>query len=263
MDARYPDGRRRLAHLLGMVAHGPRCSARSPLMADPEQLTLPVDAGEIALLNADESSSIFSGCTGEGRARIRKLREQILELTAAGVGVKRIASALDLSPQAVRAVRASAWERGELDPMKERLGRQYLATADLLRAEALERIEDIPPQVLLLASAQAADKGQLLTGGATARIERAAQAPADLHALIDALPVVSSPVEADGAAHHKGGALAAPVGADTLDQGGRPGAAAAADPGTALGGDCQSAGSSASDGACASPCASRVEEGGR
>jgi hypothetical protein len=253
-----------------MVAHGSRRSARFALMPDAEQLTLPVDAGEIALLNADESSSIFSGCTGEGRARIRKLREQILELTAAGVGVKRIASALDVSPQAVRAVRASAWERGELDPMKERLGRQYLAAADLLRAEALERIEDIPPQVLLLASAQAADKGQLLTGGATARIERASQAPADLHALIDALPVVpelreenrtSCPVEAEGSAAHKGLALGAVVEVDAGAQVDERGARDAADPGATVGGDCQSAAPTRESAACASPCEPLGQEG--
>jgi hypothetical protein len=231
-------------------------------MQEAEQLALPVDAGEIALLNAPESSPIFSGCTGEARTRIRKLREQILELTLAGVGVRRIAAALDISPQAVRAVRASAWERGELDPLKERLGRQYLAAADLLRAEALERIDEIPAQVLLLASAQATDKGQLLTGGATARIERAAQAPADLHALIDALPV-AGPVEADGAAAYKGAPreLEAPSAAAAP---GRDPDTAAAAAGSALAvGDCQSAGSSGSDGDCASPCASRVEEGER
>ncbi len=222
-------------------------------MDDAEQLTLPVDAGEIALLNAEESSPIFSGCTGETRSRIKKLRSQILELTVAGVGVRRIAAALDVSPQAVRAVRASAWERGELDPLKERLGRQYLATADLLRAEALERIEEIPPQVLLLASAQAADKGQLLTGGVTARVERV-QAPADLHALIDALPVAADPVGPDGAPAHKGAVLELESGRGDLEQAQQSDAAVAADPGSALGGDCQSAALTTDGSACASPC---------
>lgn len=233
------------------------------MIHEAEQLALPVDAGEIALLNAPESSPIFSGCTGEARSRIKRLRDQILELTVAGVGVRRIAAALDISPQAVRAVRASAWERGELDPLKERLGRQYLAAADLLRAEALERIEEIPAQVLLLASAQATDKGQLLTGGATARIERAAQAPADLHALIDALPVAAIPVEASGASLHKG----APRELEAADAAAMPGrdpdAAGAAAGGVAAVGDCQSAGSAGERSACASPCASRGEEGER
>lgn len=135
------------------------------------------------------------------------MRSSILELTAAGVGVKRAAQALGISPQTVRAVRSSAWERGELDPMKERLGRQYLAAADLLRAEALERIDEIPAQVLLLASAQAADKGQLLTGGATARVERR-EVPTDLASLVDALPCVS-PVGTEEGAANKGPALLA------------------------------------------------------
>jgi len=151
------------------------------------------EVGEIHALTLPADSPAFSGCTGAQRARIVRLREQILELTACGVGAKRAAAALGISPQAVRAVRADAWARGELDPMKERLGRQYLATADLLRAEAIERIDEIPAQVLLLASAQAADKGQLLTGGVTARVERV-QVPADLASLIDALPVVAEEV---------------------------------------------------------------------
>ena len=154
-----------------------------------EQMEFTGEVGEIHALTAPADSPAFSGCTGVVRARIVRLREQIVELTACGVGAKRTAAALGISPQAVRAVRADAWCRGELDPMKERLGRQYLATADLLRAEAIERIDEIPAQVLLLASAQAVDKGQLLTGGVTARVERV-QVPADLASLIDALPVV-------------------------------------------------------------------------
>lgn len=168
------------------------------------QLELPGEVGEIHALTAPEDSPQFSGCTGEHRAHIRRLRESILELTAAGVGVKRTAAALQISPATVRAVRASAWERGELDPMKQKLGRQYLATADLLRAEALDRIDEIPANVLLLASAQAADKGQLLTGGVTARVERI-QVPADLAELVDALPVECTPVESGPGALNKGG----------------------------------------------------------
>lgn len=172
---------------------------------EAEQLTIPVvDADDIALVNSAPDSPFFSGCTGERSEKVKRLRGQILELTAVGVGVRKVASALGISPQLVRAVRSSAWERGELDPLKQRLGRQYLAAADLLRAEALDRIEEIPAHVLLLASAQAADKGQLLTGGATARIERAAQAPADLQELIDALPCEVSPVGAEGAPANKG-----------------------------------------------------------
>lgn len=168
------------------------------------QLSLPdAEAWEIQALTAEEPQGpAYHGCTGEGIERIRRLRTQILELTIAGVGVKRTAAALGISPAAVRAVRAKAWERGELDPLKQRLGRQYLATADLLRAEALERIEEIPAQVLLLASAQAADKGQLLTGGVTARVERV-QPPADLEALIAALPL-AEPVEPPAAGDNKG-----------------------------------------------------------
>jgi hypothetical protein len=170
------------------------------------QLSLPeAEAWEIQALTAeDQDARPFQGCTGEGIERIRRLRVQVVELTVAGVGVKRTAAALGISPAAVRAVRARAWERGELDPMKQRLGRQYLATADLLPAEALERIDEIPAQVLLLASAQAADKGQLLTGGVTARVELV-QVPADLHDLIDALPIDVTPVESPGVGLQKGG----------------------------------------------------------
>lgn len=206
-------------------------------------MDLPGEVGEIQTLTAAPDSPIFSGCTGLQREKIRRVREQIIELTAAGVGAKRCASALGISPQAVRAVRASAWANGELDPMKERLGRQYLATADLLRAEAIERIDEIPAQVLLLASAQAADKGQLLTGGVTARIERV-QVPADLSALIDALPVAMEATPA-----HKGAeVLAITAGPDGIDL-------------PAV--DTQSTGRPVQDAPCATDCATSDESEAR
>lgn len=181
---------------------------------ESHQLLMPDVEVELTqqLTTADDADPIFSGCTGEHRARIKRLRQTILELSIAGVGAKAIAKNLSVSPQTVRAVRASAWQRGELDPLKQRLGREYLATADLLRAEALERIDEIPAHVLLLASAQSADKGQLLTGGPTQRIESKA-VPADLNDLIDALPVVSSPVGSGESAAQK---ESEPVGALSL-----------------------------------------------
>jgi hypothetical protein len=203
------------------------------------------EVGEIHALTAPADSPAFSGCTGAQRARIVRLREQIVELSACGVGAKRAAAALGISPQAVRAVRADAWARGELDPMKERLGRQYLATADLLRAEAIERIDEIPAQVLLLASAQAADKGQLLTGGVTARVERV-QVPADLASLIDSLPVV---VEDGGA--YKGRSVPGAAGIEAGAAGVEVGIEVGADSVV----DTQSTGLTAQIAPCATACA--------
>lgn len=172
------------------------------MSAEGAQLMLPaVEAELVEQLVAPESSPLFSGCTGEHRSRIKLLRERILELGLCGVGAKATARALEVSPQVVRAVRASAWKSGELAPLKERLGRDYLAVADLLRAEALERSDEIPAHVLLLASAQAADKGQLFTGGVTQRVETRA-VPADLNELISALPIV--PVEGERGEGQKG-----------------------------------------------------------
>jgi hypothetical protein len=200
-------------------------------------MDLPGEVAEIQALTAEADSPAFSGCTGAQRAKIVRLREQIVELTAAGVGAKRCASALGISPQAVRAVRAAAWANGELDPMKQKLGRQYLATADLLRAEAIERIDEIPAQVLLLASAQAADKGQLLTGGVTARVERI-QVPADLGALIDALPRVQP---GEGAAYKGGVEVGQVIEVEACIE-------------SAV--DTQSTGSRSDDAKCVSPCVS-------
>jgi len=221
-----------------------------------DQLEFTGEVGEIHALTAPADSPAFSGCTGAQRARIVRLREQIVELTACGVGAKRAAAALGISPQAVRAVRADAWARGELDPMKERLGRQYLATADLLRAEAIERIDEIPAQVLLLASAQAADKGQLLTGGVTARVERV-QVPADLASLIDALPVV---VEEGGA--YKGRSLPGAAGIEAGAAGIQAGAAGV-EVGIEVGSDSdvdtRSTGLTGQSAPCATPCATADE----
>lgn len=172
---------------------------------ETHQLLMPEVETELAqqLTADDENAPIFSGCTGEHRAKIRALRETILEFTLAGIGAKATARKLGISPQTVRAVRASAWQRGELDPLKQRLGRDYLAIADLMRAEAMERVDEIPAHVLLLASAQAADKGQLLTGAPTARIEHSKPVPSDLNDIIDALPVLV-PVVTEGDADQKG-----------------------------------------------------------
>ena len=67
---------------------------------------------------------------------------------------------------------------------------------------------DMPKASLPIIAGVATDKGQLLTGGATSRIERHEHVTADrLNELIDALPAADRPVEADAIAGQKGGDL--------------------------------------------------------
>ena len=212
-------GWRHAAHLPRELANTSSSGARALSSSnfstvEADQLEFPGDVAQSMQLVADPESPAFSGCTGAHRERIRKLRAAILEMGVSGIGAKATAEALGVSPQVVRAVRASAWKTGELDPLKQRLGREFLAMADMLRAEAMERIDQIKPEVLLLAAAQATDKGQLLTGGATVRIVRGSDAPADLNDMIAALPVeveahevTAGRVEGAQALEQKGGAL--------------------------------------------------------
>lgn len=122
------------------------------------------------LVEVDQPSSAPT-ITGERLERIRAIRAAIVEDLALGKGVKRIAAQWQISPQVVRAIKAEAWRRGEVDPLKERLGRDLLALGDALRERVMDDIDKVPLQVAVLASAQAIDKGLLLTGAPTARVE--------------------------------------------------------------------------------------------
>lgn len=186
-----------------------------------EQLTLTgegLDGVELLLCGTPERAQ----CNAAHLAKHLAEREAILTDLAVGLGVRAVAARHGRSPKLVRALRRQAEERGEIAPLKERLGRKALAISEDVLDELGEDIDKIPANVRALAFAQLVDKGLLLTGGATQRIEHVQSADSPeaygewMRSLVAAGPVVEGEVSVhkesalgDGAA--VGGLVAAPA----------------------------------------------------
>jgi hypothetical protein len=190
------------------------------LAPDSEQLSLSAeitDAG-MELLAVDQDARA-GRCTGARLAARTEMRDGILAALAEGaVGTRRIAAMFGVSREAVRALRARAVQSGDLDQIKQRLGRSFLALAEAASDRMLDEIDEMPRASLPIVGGVATDKGQLLTGGVTARVERLDGLTAEsVNALIDSLPVlevVASPVEPGAAISQKAAGALEVVGLD-------------------------------------------------
>lgn len=186
-----------------------------------EQLTLTgegLDGVELLLCGTPERAQ----CNAAHLAKHLAEREAILADLAFGLGVRTVAARHGRSPKLVRALRRQAEERGEIAPLKERLGRKALAISEDVLDELGEDIEKIPANVRALAFAQLVDKGMLLTGGATQRIEHVQSSDSPeaysewMRSLVAAGPVVEGEVcahkeSALGGGSAVGGLVAAPA----------------------------------------------------
>lgn len=188
-----------------------------------EQLTLTgegLDGVELLLCGTPERAQ----CNAAHLAKHLAEREAILADLAFGLGVRTVAARHGRSPKLVRALRRQAEERGEIAPLKERLGRKALAISEDVLDELGEDIEKIPANVRALAFAQLVDKGMLLTGGATQRIEHVQSADSPeaygewMRSLVAAGPVVEGEVSV-----HKGSAVGGLVAAPAAIEGGASG----------------------------------------
>jgi hypothetical protein len=133
-------------------------------------------------------------CTADVAVRCEEQRIEILK-ACVRLGTRSVAEAFGISREVVRRLRADAIRSGELDHFKEELGRRFLAAADQL----VDRIEDEPDKIpvasLPLSAAILVDKGLLLTGAPTARIQVDHRlSVAGIADYIDSLPSVE-PVE--------------------------------------------------------------------
>lgn len=145
-------------------------------------------------------------CTGETAVKSEQKREAIL-CALTRFGTRQVADSFGVSREVVRALRAEAIREGKLDQVKEMMGRRYLSLADSLMDRVEENIDKVPLNMAVLASVQAADKGLLLTGQPTARIEHAVNfSHGDINDMIDALPVSVTPVLSGEIAQQKGSA---------------------------------------------------------
>lgn len=157
-----------------------------------EQLELLDPAGiETEEIRRDEARGVFSG---ERLARLRPVTyRQVVSLLAAGAGVRRIARDLGVSPHTVMAVRRR--EHLAIGDERRRIASQLGVVSEL----ALERVADALPEItietasdlqrVMLVGAIATDKYQLLSGGATSRVEHVgAERLEDVADVLQALP---------------------------------------------------------------------------
>ena len=190
-------------------AHVNFSDVASLVPTESEQLALSAEITDAGLeLLTIEADARAGRCTGARLEAREGLRDGILAALAEGaVGSRRIALMFGVSREAVRALRMRAIQSGELDHVKQRLGRSMIALADAARERIIDEIDEMPRQSLPIIMGIATDKGQLLTGGVTARVERLDGLTAEsVNALIDALPLeaVCTPVEPRDATAQKG-----------------------------------------------------------
>lgn len=144
-------------------------------------------------------------CTADVAIKISEQREAVKK-ACVHLGTRRVAEAFGISREVVRAVRSAAIRSGELDQFKEQEGRRCFAVADRLLDRLEDEVDELPPGSLAINIGILMDKGQLLTGAPTARVQHDhAPAVADIADYIDSLPSVT-PVHAEGASLQKAGA---------------------------------------------------------
>ena len=138
-----------------------------------------------------------------------KLDERRLAIMAACafLGTRRVAEAFKVSREVVRALRNEAIRTGKLDHLKEEMGRRALAGADAVLDRIIDEVDDLPRASLAITYGILKDKGLLLTGQPTSRVEHTvATTHDDINSWIDSLPS-ANPVPAGEVAGQKGPGL--------------------------------------------------------
>lgn len=145
-------------------------------------------------------------CTGATAAKLEEKREAIIAACAT-LGTRRVAETFKVSREVVRALRAEAIRSGKLDQVKEETGRRALAAADRVMDRIEDEVDQLPRASLALTYAILQDKGLLLTGQPTARVEHTVGAThEDINSLIESLPS-ANPVSAGDVGGQKAPAL--------------------------------------------------------
>jgi hypothetical protein len=112
----------------------------------------------------------------------------ICHYLAQDVGLLRIAKLAGVHHQTVAAIQDQL--PAEIDMERQRLAGLARTAAALCMERIIDEVEHLPRQTLGLTAAQLIDKFQVLTGGATSRVERVSKEPSieDFGAMIAALP---------------------------------------------------------------------------
>ncbi len=176
-------------------------------MADSAQLALPdlpgIGQGWELLLPAPERAR---RCTASTAVKLAEQREAIIAALAT-LGTRRVAEAFGVSREVVRVIRAEAIRDGKLDQLKEELGRRALSVADAVLDRIADEVDDLPRASLAVTYGILKDKGLLLTGQPTARVEHTVtHTHADLNDFIASLPA-ATPVSEGGNCAQKTPAL--------------------------------------------------------
>jgi len=143
--------------------------------------------------------------------------EKIAAAHLAGMGVKQICRAFNTSHHTVVALIRNRPEL--LERAREITAKNWKTLAALGTAELFERVPDMKSHELTIMSAVATEKSELLSGGATQRVEHVMAPAADawesfvagLKASGDVVDVAFQPVDIETAAPQKAAALPAPL----------------------------------------------------
>jgi hypothetical protein len=176
----------------------------------------PKDSSSPALLFSEEEmalekvgSPVFTGAsTGERLLSQRPdLYRITVQLLGQGTGIREIKRLTGLHHRTIEAVMIR--EGSTIDTHRKELGARALKVA----AMGVERLEEIiadgaiKPGELSMAVGILIDKGQVLTGGVTARVEKVeqSQVAAGLERMLDDLPVIDAELVEDAEINPGGG----------------------------------------------------------
>lgn len=157
-------------------------------MISTEQLDLAgVESGwEILTVEQDRKAGKFTAALLEkNQAKLAA----VLEALAQGLSVRRIASAYGISTNTV--LTAKRLHGAKIETEKQRLGRDCFDVARMAIERIRDEIDEMPKASLPIIAGIMADKGLLLTGAPTARIEHVTgYSVASVADYINSLPAV-------------------------------------------------------------------------
>jgi hypothetical protein len=132
-----------------------------------------IDGGQLSFFSREDDNQIKGLSTGEGLFnRDRRMYELVVHLLGQDAPIREIMRLTGLHNRTIQAVREREGET--IDTLRKALGRRALRTA-VLAVETLESkiiSGDIKAGELAMTAGILIDKGQVLTGGVTARTER-------------------------------------------------------------------------------------------
>ncbi len=142
--------------------------------------------------------------------------EKIAAAHLAGMSVRQICRAFNTSHHTVTALIRNRPEL--MERARDVTARNWKTIAAIGTAEILDRIPDMKDQGLVIMAAVATDKSELLSGGATQRVEHVMAPAADAWAEFvaglkqaDVIEVTAQPVGSEAPAPQKAAALPPPV----------------------------------------------------